>query len=93
MRSDKYLWNICMEIYRKMYKEASPQADFDNLIKIGITEKPNWFMKYYLSIERQEEILNEICNKYKCTKPEKHKISKEIYLGCSPNSKKGASVV
>ena len=75
-----------MEIYRQMYKEANPSANFDELIKVGETKKPDWFMKYYLPMERQEEILNEICKKHKCSKLERHQISKEIFLGCSPNS-------
>lgn len=88
MRSDKYLWGVCMEIYRQMYKEAKPRADFDKLMKEGITAKLDWFMKYYLSQRRQEEIIGEICRKYKINKNEKKRIMFEVYLGCSPRGVK-----
>jgi len=84
MRSNEYLWKICMEIYRQQYKEAEPSADFDKLIESGETRKPNWFMEYYLPQDRQQEIFDEIVKKYKCDKYEKRAISHEVWLGCSP---------
>lgn len=86
IRSDRYLDKICMEIYRKMYKEATPSADLDELIKKGVTKKERWFMKYYLDEKRQQEIIDEICKKYKCNKLEKNKIENTIWLGASPTS-------
>ena len=86
IRSDKYLDKICMEIYRKMYKEATPSVDLDELIKKGVTKKEGWFMDYYLDEERQVEIIDEICKKYKCNKWERNKIENSIWLGASPTS-------
>ena len=86
MRTDKYLWeNVCMNIYRQMYKEAEPFLDFDQAIKDGITKKNNWFLNYYLPSKRQVEIVDHWCKKYKCNKYERKKINMEIWLGCSPN--------
>ena len=88
MKSDEKLMQIVLEIYRRMYKEARPSANFDKLMKSRKTKKSNWFMKYFLPIERQEAIINELCAKNKCNKHDIHKISKEVHLGCSPNSSK-----
>jgi len=85
MKSNEALWEICMKIYRKMYKEATPSANFDELIKKGITKKHDWFSKYYLNEDRQEQIIDEICKKHKLTKYEKHLVSVEVHLGCSPS--------
>ena len=86
MRSENKLWEICMEIYRLLFKEAKPSADFDKLMKKGITKKPEWFMRYYLPIERQVEIIDKVTKKHKCIPYEIKKISVTIHLGCSPNS-------
>ena len=88
LRSDEYLWNICMNIYREMYKKATPSANFDELIKKGITKKENWFMKYYLPIEEQKKIVEKHLKKHKCSKIERDKINFEIWLGCSPSGYK-----
>jgi len=84
MRSEKYLWNICMDIYRQMYKEATPSADLDKLIDKGITKEENWFMDYNLNQDRQEEIISIWCGRYRCSKQEAQKISCEVLLGSAP---------
>ena len=84
MKSKQKLWEICMEIYRKMYKEAEPTADFDKLIKEKKTVKENWFLNYYLAESQQQDIISEICTKHKCTKLEVDKICLEVVLGSSP---------
>lgn len=93
MKNKEYLWdNVVMPIYRQMYKEAEPSADFDELLESLIKEgkKLDWSVikNYYLSMDRQTEILDEHAKKHKLTKREKYKVSKEIFLGCSPNSVK-----
>jgi hypothetical protein len=86
VRSDRFLWNVCMEIYRKMYREARPKANLDKLIKSGETQKPEWFMFYYLPKKRQEEIFEKVCRKYRLTKRERKAVSFEIHLGSAPCS-------
>ena len=88
MRSKKYLWNICLEIYKQLYKESEPSADFDDLMRRGITQKDNWFMDYYLPEERIKEIIDYWCKKHKCNRRERELIEFEIWLGCSPSSVK-----
>ena len=86
MRSGEFLWKICLEIYQKMYQEADPAADFDKLVQSGVTKKENWFLDYYLPIERQIEIINEFCEKQRCNKREREVIEVEVLLGSAPSS-------
>jgi len=87
MRTNKYLWNkVVMNIYRQMFKEAEPSADFDELIEIGEAKQDNFFMNYYLHQDRQQEIIDEWCKKYKCSKLEERAINTEVNLGCAPNT-------
>jgi len=88
MRSNKYLANVCKEIYRELYKEAEPSADFDKLVESGEVGKRDWFMNYYLPMRRQGEIFDAVVKKYKCNKHEKNKISMEIWLGAAPSGVK-----
>ena len=90
MRTDKWLLDtILIPIYRQMYKEAEPSADFDELVKSGEAYKPRWFEKYFLSLDRQIEIRDKFYKKYKLTKRERERVDFEVFLGCSPNSYKG----
>jgi len=86
MRTDDKLWKYCLEIYRQMYKEASPSADFDELLKSGTCKNHSWFMGYYMPSKRQSEILEEVCTKHKCSQLERQRIKNEVYLGSAPNS-------
>jgi len=86
MKTNAQLWSICLEIYRKMYKEAEPKADFDKLRRSKITSKPQWFMKYYLSMEKQDNIIAKILKKHKVDESGRRKVRQEIMMGCSPNS-------
>jgi hypothetical protein len=68
--------------------EATPSADFDKLIESGEAKEPDFFMKYYLDLKKQDEIIDEICKKHKLNSLEKRKVSIEIHLGSAPNSSK-----
>ena len=83
-KSDEKLGNICMEIYREAYKRSEPSADFDKLVKSGEAKQPQFFMKYYLP----NDLLQKIIDKHTkgLSKYDKHQISKEVLLGCSPTS-------
>ena len=85
MRSKKYLWKVCEEIYQQMYAEAEPPLDFHKAVKEGYTAKPNWFMNHYLNQERQLEIISEITKKHHCSKYEVNMISLEVFLGSAPS--------
>jgi hypothetical protein len=87
MEKDK---KIMFDILRQMYKEADPSADFDSLMeKATINErgqKDIHFESYYLSQERQNEIIEEQLKGKRLTKIKKQMIKNFIYLGCSPCS-------
>ena len=88
MKRDEALWEICMEIYRILFKEATPSVDFDQLVKSGEAKQDDFFMKYYLGDERQMEIIEDICKEHKLTKNEKSKVKTTVLLGCSPTINK-----
>jgi hypothetical protein len=77
---------IALEIYAKMYREATPSADIHKIMESGEGKKQGWFDNYYLSLERQVEIINEFMEKYKIVKWKRYKWHSEILLGASPSS-------
>ena len=77
-----------MNILRQMYKEAKPSADIDKLMKQGVTTKINWYMDYYLPIDRQRDILEMHCKRNKLEAFERKALQTEIFLGAAPNSSK-----
>lgn len=86
MRSNKFLWNVCMDIYREAFKKAKPSVDFDKIIKSGEGKQEGFFMKYYLPEKQLVEIVERHCKKNKITESEKRSIDFTIYLGSSPTS-------
>lgn len=80
----KKLQEAMMETYRRMFKEATPSADLEELMRTRVTTVENWFMTYYLDQERQEEILAEVAKEYKLTKYDKETLSINVFLGCAP---------
>ena len=87
MKSDEKLWEICMDIYREMYKKSEPSADFDELIESGETKKPMWFMNYELEEDKASQIVQKHFEKNKLRKFERRKVSMEVFLGCAPKTK------
>lgn len=86
MNEDKEI-SILMEMYEQMYKEAEPSVDLQKLIKSGETKKDDWFLKYYLSEERIEEIVIEVCKKHNIKHPRTQEdFLTEVLLGASPTS-------
>lgn len=87
MSKSKQLYEkIVLECYKELYNAASPRANTDALIYTGISEREFFFDKYYLSNERQKEILDRIYKKYKLTKWEKQSFNWTILLGAAPRS-------
>jgi len=84
MKSQKQLVKIVMAIYKEMYAKATPKADFNELMRKGITKKQNWYMSYYLDDDKQQDIINKHCKGL--LKMEKRAVEGEVYLGCSPTS-------
>ena len=91
MATDKKLKSIIMDIYRLLYRESTPQADFDELVKNAKLnengEKEIDFVAYQISQSKFQYLLESVVSKHKLTKMEKIKISNTIHLGCSPKFK------
>lgn len=91
MASQKKKVSIIYDIYRLLYREATPQADFDELVATAETnehgEKVIDFMAYEISKSKFEYILKSEIAKHKLAKWEKGAIRNTIHLGCSPKSK------
>ena len=76
------------EIYRRMFKEAVPSANIDKIIASGEGGKPDWFLRYFLSNERQDQIIDEVCTEFKLPKHLKDAVRTETLLGYSPTAVK-----
>ena len=76
---------ILRECYQELYKKAKPSADFDKLIETKEAKKPQWFMRYYLPDDKQEEIIRAICAKHSLSKRETQVFVNSVLLGCAPN--------
>ena len=85
MKSDEQLWQICLDIYRELFKLATPSLDFNTVIVSGVTLKSNWFMAYYLDEERQRIVIEKHIKENRLSDYEAKKIRNEICLGCSPS--------
>lgn len=82
--------NIMFAIYREMYLEATPSADFDELVADAVIneggEKVIDFLSYFLSAEKQDEIISKHLKGKMLTKAMQNSIRIGIVLGCSPTS-------
>lgn len=95
---------IVLEIYEELFNQSNPKLDFmrmyDELIK-GEHEYINqilgkehdklfhrWFLRFYLSEEEQDKIIDRIIKKYRLRLSHKKSIRTEIILGCSPTTVK-----
>ena len=85
-KRDERLWEVAMNIYRQLYREATPSADFDAMIKSGEAQKPQFFMKYCLSDERTAQIIEAHCRRNKLDKHAAGKVSMTVMLGSCPTS-------
>ena len=86
-REDK-LWSIVLEIYKRMYKEATPPGNWDEMMESGETKQEGFFDNYVLSQERSDEIIEQTIKETKrLSKYEKQKIKTSVYIGSSPRFK------
>jgi len=90
MASVKKLQKIVKEIYEQLYRESDPPGDLKQIAESGEGQRDNWFLAYYLPVERQQEIIEEACAKAKLTKRDKQHVSIAIHLGYAPRGHKTA---
>lgn len=84
-------FEIIMDIYRELYINATPSVDFDELMAAspvidGVKQIP------YMDYEIEDRVMDAIIEKHlKKNKVKKHLYASyrfEVYLGCSPQSKR-----
>ena len=87
--------NIIHDTYVELYKNAEPQADFDELVNNAKTNNRKDaqgryvidFMAHEIDKNRMEEIIQSFIKKYKMKKYDASTYSFTIYMGCSPKTK------
>jgi hypothetical protein len=84
----KKIENAIMDVYREMYAVASPPADLDEIIKSGEGKEDRFFDKYYLDIDTQISIIDDVCKKAKLNGYNKRIVHMSVSLGSAPSSNK-----
>lgn len=91
-RSKKTLNDIMFEIYRDMYKNSEPSADFDFLVKTAEIsddgKKIIPYDKYFIDKSMYDKIIEEHILLNGLNENEKKTIIINSALGCSPMFKK-----
>ena len=87
-KSDQIIWDI----YRELYKNSTPSADFDELVnaaeKNSGGQKVIPFNDYEISEEDFNRIIEEQLKGKRLTKWAKQMVRNTILLGCSPRFKR-----
>jgi len=81
---------ILDRIYFKIFKEATPHTNYGKLKRLaqrGVLQV-GWWQKYYLDQDRQDQIVRELCDKYKCSPRETIEFLTTVTLGHSPVGEK-----
>ncbi len=76
------------ECLKRMYKESEPSGDIEKIVKSGEGKMPEFFCAYFLSSEREREIIEEVCKEFKLTGLRKRCVENTLWLGSSPTSSK-----
>jgi hypothetical protein len=83
---------IIWDIYRDLYKESTPNADFDKLVEEAPTnsvgQKDIGFMNYEIPESKFNEILDRHLKGRRITKLKQRMLRNTVLLGCSPKFKK-----
>lgn len=83
---------IIWDIYRELYANSEPKADFDELVnsaeKNEEGEKIIPFENYFIDQKLMDEIIEKHLKNKRLTKLTKNSIRVNVYLGVSPVSKK-----
>jgi hypothetical protein len=79
---------IIWDIYRDLYKEATPNVDFDKLVEESPTnsvgQKDIGFMNYEIPESKFNEILDRHLKGRRITKLKQRMLRNTVLLGCSP---------
>ena len=90
-RSNKKLTDIVFDVYRDMYKNATPYADFDTLFETSEIsndgKKIIHYENYMIDKIMSDEILQHHIVKNGLNEAEAQKLIVSVLLGCSPKYK------
>ena len=91
----KSLTDVVLDIYRELYKNATPSADFDKLVEQASVDQRGRkvipYMNYYLDKDKYEKIVDKWIKRYRRRgEAFTNGIKFEAYLGCGPLSSKKA---
>ena len=88
MEATKKEEQIFWDIYRDLFKEATPSGDFDKLVEEApindMGQKDIGFMNYEITENLFNQILDRHLKGKRITKLRKQMIRNTILLGCSP---------
>lgn len=91
-RKKKSLRDIVFDIYRELYLNAEPSADFDLLVESAEIMQDGRKNIHYENYEIDGELMDEIVEKHlkenKLNPRERQAVKFEIYLGASPMTKR-----
>ena len=83
---------IIWDIYKELYANSEPKADFDELVnsaeKNEKGEKIILFENYFIEQDLMDEIIEKHLKNKRLTKLAKNSIKFNIYMGVAPRSKK-----
>ena len=74
---------ICAEIIKELYLHSEPSVDYDTMDKSSDT----YFLNHSISIAAEQEIIDNICAKYKIKRLDKKLIENTIRMTDSPTYK------
>ena len=87
-RSKKNLKDILFDIYRDLYKNSSPSADFDVLVETAELDEHGRkiipYDKHFIDKDLSEEIVNKHISMNGLSDREASAIKIESCLGCAP---------
>jgi hypothetical protein len=90
-KSKKKLGEICFEILRELYQNATPQVDFNVLVQNAQIDEVGRKIIPFDDYEIEEEVMIDIVKKHikknKLTKTEGDVVKCNVYLGPSPKIK------
>ncbi len=90
-RRQTKLYNLVMDCYRELYREATPSADFDELVKNAPIndegQKMIDFNAYEIDFDKYNEIVEKHIKKMKLSKYEERGFRFEMFLGSGPRTK------
>ena len=87
-KAQKIVWDI----YRELYANSEPKADFDELVNSAEKNEEGQkiipFENYFIDQEVMDEIIEKHLKNKRLTKLAKNAIKVNVYLGSSPVFKK-----